>query len=68
MGLRRERRPGERLVPVGNNSRSVEHTAGMSPRTVVFPVINAIVPQRGSVERLAATVFVLEVKGDILSK
>lgn len=53
-------------------NRSVEHTDVISLNTFVLPVINSnlvpIVPHRGSVEQLAATVFALKVKGDVLTK
>lgn len=53
-------------------NRSVEHTEVISLNTFALPVINSnlvpIVPRGGSVELLAATVFVLKVKGDVLTK
>lgn len=53
-------------------NRSVEQTEVISLNTIVFPVIKSnlipIVPHKGSVEQLPATVFVLKVKGEVLTK
>lgn len=52
--------------------QSVQHSEVISLNAIVLPVIKSnlipIVPHKGSVELLPATVFVLKVKGDVLAK